>query len=1069
MATDDLIAALQGVGRVDSEGSFSFDREKAREKLRTFQVAEPQRYVLHFIAVAALKGATKIEVLCDSDDLIVRFDGAAITSEDLDDLYNASFAAAHSDEQRARQQLAVGIHAALALNPKHVRIVSGADGTGVSLLASHDVADVVAPAKDARGTQIHVKQRFRPGLMIRFVRHLRGGLAEATWLRARGCHATVPITLNGELVSAGLTLREAQHCQSGSDGHRRGVAGLLRHHEPGVIRLVRHGVWICDETRAWLPPGIVVVIADDRLLTDLSGDRVVLDAEHERCMVLARQLAAEVVDAAIGPGPAADPEPALRERLHGVWRTWDGALNPWTTIGAAMTRILAWHDIWGRRHTFAALLAEVERVGLLMTTTGDFTGRVPPTDEIILRTGDEFTDAVLALGLGGRMRDFTAQLEARAHAEANRRRWRAQPCEPTLTAANYLMIADFSVRVDERWVRGQAGLRRVPAAHCRLRVIVDGCALAELDLLAPIAGVDVVLAGPLEILADYSGPTRDALFAAALAGWTATARVLVEAAMRRGVLDWKPSPAAQALVRGFVRAHQPGDALRSVLVAAGYEATAADQHAQVLAARIPAPAVPQGLAQQPWLRDSFHFTTASGLTLSVGAVAVALAHGMPVACVSDVVEPRPALKEVVLRVAPWEEELLGWLFGDGVTMLSPAEYELRCAEADFMGRPTRPLALDPETHTDSVVVEQDGLRVAMAFPRAADGWDANHALSPCEIVRAGRTLTQLKIWSPVPGASFAIVGDSLTPRPDWEGVRLDDAFRAAIVKTTAAVPALVRAAIEGASEAAEDDNDDIYEAWRRGVLAALVADFPSAQMRSAYAHLLTALGRKQAEEQYLELLALGASRSMHVLSRAIEKYTAEVGVLIDVGELAARISAPHPTSEQVGHVADVLRDIRAELGQAGGSSWIDRVVNFSPEVGALPLFRRVDRSAMTLAEAAAEAKTDLLHVYVATGGKPGREYQRSLRVDPIVFEQLRCLFGPTRVTTAPPREEPEQRPVQRAETRRSKPERPRPKQEIEVDPPPTPTDLAALFAELEREADARPAPTLPVSSSKPDA
>ena len=1060
MATDDLIAALQRVGRVDSEGSFSFDREKAREKLRTFQVAQPQRYVLHFIAVAVLKGATRIEVVCDSDDLIIRFDGAAITSEDLDDLYNASFAAAHSDVQRARQQLAVGIHSALALNPRHVRIVSGADGTGVSLLASHDAADVVGLIEDARGTQIHVKQRFRPGLMVRFVKHLRGRLAEATWLCARGFHATVPITLNGERVSAGLTLPGAQHCKSGADGHCRGVAGLVPTHGPGVIRLVRHGVWICDVVGDWLPPGLVVVIANDRLLTDLSGDKVVLDGEHARCLELARQLAAQVIDSAIGAGPAVDPDPALRERLHVVWRAWDGAVDPRTTIGAAMTRIVAWPDIWGRRHSFAALLAEARRVGHVATTSGEFFGtRVPPSDEIVLRTGDAFTDAVLALGLGDRLRDVTAQLEVRAHAEANRRRWRAQPCEPTLTAANYLMIADFGVQVGDRRIHGQAGLRRAPTERCHLRVIVDGCALAEYELDAPIAGVDVVLSGPLAISPDYSGPVRDALFAAALAGWAATSRVLVDAAVRRGVLDWRPSPEARTLVRGFIRAHHPSDALYGVLAAAGYEAAEIEAHVQALVPGMPSPAVPTDLVEQPWLRDGFYFTTAAGPTLSVGAVAVALAHAMPVACISDVVVPRPGLEEVVLRVNSWEKELLLWLFGDRVTVLSPAEYELRCAEADFMTRPTRPLALDPATHTDSVVVEQDALRVAMAFPRTQERWEAAHALSSCEIVRAGRTLTRVRVWSPVPGASFAIVGDSLTPRPDWDGVRLDDAFCAAITKATAAVPALVRAAIDGASEATDDDSD---LAWRRGVLAALVAGFPSPQLRAAYANLLTTRGRERAEEQYLELLALGASRSMHTLGRAIEEHTADIGAAMDVRELAASISAPHPTRAQVEHVADVLREIRMVLGQAGGNSWIDRVTSFSPEVAALPLFRRVDGSRVTLAEAMTRAKTQLLHVYVDTGGQPANGYRRSLRVDPIMFEQLCCLFGATCISTAPPRNEAAERPAPRPEPRRLKSP---PKQETEVDPPPSPPDLAALFAELEREADARPPATQPVTTS----
>jgi hypothetical protein len=86
VSTDDLIASLCADGRVDSHGGFSLDREKAREKLRTFQVAEPHRYVLHLVALAALRGATKVEFTIDSDDLWCRFDGAPLSTVDFEDL-----------------------------------------------------------------------------------------------------------------------------------------------------------------------------------------------------------------------------------------------------------------------------------------------------------------------------------------------------------------------------------------------------------------------------------------------------------------------------------------------------------------------------------------------------------------------------------------------------------------------------------------------------------------------------------------------------------------------------------------------------------------------------------------------------------------------------------------------------------------------------------------------------------------------------------------------------------------------------------------------------------------------
>jgi hypothetical protein len=227
MSTEDLIAALQGGGRVDSEGSFTLNREKAREKLRTFQVAEPQKYVLHLVALAMLKKATKVHVRCDSDDVVVQFDGLPITAADLDDLYSSSFSAARTDEQRARQQLAVGLHAALALNPRWVRVTSGEGEAAVSMVARHGAADEIGGAMKGAptGTEIRVKSRFRPGLVVRFVQQLRGALAEMTWLRERCRFSTVPIVMNGEPIAAGLRIATRRTGSRTATGRAAGSRG----------------------------------------------------------------------------------------------------------------------------------------------------------------------------------------------------------------------------------------------------------------------------------------------------------------------------------------------------------------------------------------------------------------------------------------------------------------------------------------------------------------------------------------------------------------------------------------------------------------------------------------------------------------------------------------------------------------------------------------------------------------------------------------------------------------------------------------------------------------------------
>lgn len=1054
MATDELIAALQGTGRVDAEGSFSFDREKAREKLRTFQVAEPQRYVLHLVALATLKGASRLEIECDSDDLIARFDGAPITAEDLDDLYNSSFAAAPTDLQRARQQLAIGLHAALALNPRHVRVTSGT----LTMLARHGASDVLGAAKVAtEGTQIHVKQRFRPGLLVRFVKHLRGTLAEAAWVRERGRYAEVPITVNGERVSAGLVLGEMAPVQRGEAGGCRGVAGLLpggyEAGAGGVIRLVRHGVWICDERRVWLPDGLVAVVVNDRLRTDLSGDKVVHDEEHARAVALGIELAGLVVAQALGPGVEVEMGELWR-RMRSAWGDWPGALDPQTVIGEALARVLIFTDLWGRRCTLGQLREEVARVGYLAISATDFAELVPAGEGLVIRRGDTFIDSLLATVFGDRCKDVTAELERGASAEIRRRRWRAQPGEPRLNAGGYLLTVPLKGKLGGLLVVGEVGLQRAKHEGCTLRVIVDGHVLTELELTAPIAGVDAVISAPLAIEDDFSGPVRDGRFAEVLAVWLAAAREIVAHALQAGLMTWASGPERSALLYGLLRA-QRGEGLRATLQGAGFTGEALTQHERALAELVPPTPFQIDLPERAWLRDAFTFATAGGLTLSVGAVAAGLRKGVPLAWVPESYDPHEGIVAPVLLVDTRGQSLLRWLFPGQVRRMTAEDYAYLRGEAKLRARPAERFEVPTTTHLGGVVMVHEGLRVALGFARTLVDWEV---ASWCTIFHSGRTLTRVKLWSPVVGVGYAIAGESLTVRPGWDAVVPDDAYFVALRRAAAAVPALVRQAI--AEVEREQTDAEARASWRRGVLAALVATFPTVALREAYASLVGRHGATRAGKYYEVLLALARQVPPALLDQELERRRDEASGLEDLREFAAALSVPPPTSAEIDAVAGVMRELRALLGQTGGETLLDDVLRYTQAVGELPLFERVDGVPVTLAEAMAYARGGGLHIFASVDmNRPGM-YGRLLRVDAVTRTLLERLVGPGRLRTDPLVEVlPE--PV-RVATRRG-PARPAVNLDPELEEPPAPTmtELHALFAELEAEARER-GPVAPV-------
>ena len=123
MSIDRLTAELRAGGTAEGEGGFSLDREKAREKLRQFQLADPHRYVLLFVQALVARGATSIRIEIDADDVRIEADGSPLGTGDFDELYSSMFSAVRA--RPGLRELALATNAAMALNPRYVRVDSG--------------------------------------------------------------------------------------------------------------------------------------------------------------------------------------------------------------------------------------------------------------------------------------------------------------------------------------------------------------------------------------------------------------------------------------------------------------------------------------------------------------------------------------------------------------------------------------------------------------------------------------------------------------------------------------------------------------------------------------------------------------------------------------------------------------------------------------------------------------------------------------------------------------------------------------------------------------------------------
>jgi len=112
---DELLGALHEEGALDSSGRFTVARQ-ARDKLRRFQLLEPQRCVLQFVAAALAGNAPAIDVRGTDDELELRYDGFAPNATELRSLLDYLF---HGDSAPAiHRELAVGVNTALELTRK---------------------------------------------------------------------------------------------------------------------------------------------------------------------------------------------------------------------------------------------------------------------------------------------------------------------------------------------------------------------------------------------------------------------------------------------------------------------------------------------------------------------------------------------------------------------------------------------------------------------------------------------------------------------------------------------------------------------------------------------------------------------------------------------------------------------------------------------------------------------------------------------------------------------------------------------------------------------------------------
>jgi hypothetical protein len=777
----ELLEQLATAGAIEARGGFSIDPEKAREKLRQYQLADPHRYVLLLVEAAVSCGASKLEFEIDSDDLHLRFDGAHFRYEQLENIYGSLFASVGevAVDERARlrglRQLAFAINSAMALNPRFVRVVSvHEDRTGTRLELRPDAPDrierLAASNEHTPGNWIHVKDRFRPGLVVQFFRSIRGNLAEVQLLREHCRWSRTPVLVNHEQISGPMEFKR-EHWTSievldpPEGGARIGqaVLGLVRAKHSGLAEpsavLLANGVMIERVSVPGGVPGFAAIVDSPRFGKDVSQTKLLRDEDFELVMqaILAAQgrtLHRLAERCAAGAAPAWAHEVLLEWLSLGKFGALRKALRD-DPIFAAVAEVPLWSVI-GAANISTRTLIESEPIRYASESFGFAPLDVPFVLDL---SGDEdrVRTRLLEQLFGTRLHDYSAALRREHLRQRKRLEFMTRKQLPELDDGRYQVRGPIAGELREgdrvRPIRGELGVRVLGPLHSFVRLLHEGCVLQEVRIEHPHPGFCAVVHAELSPNEDYDEARPDerlaATLVAVLEGLTAALTKLAAS----GVVSSQHTELRE-LLRGFVAAVMRPDYGIDFLMQFGFARAQAKHQFERLTYAAPNSIRPDWNLDGPPgerhpIADVPLFARALGGPVSLLELQARRAAGQRIAWLEQGTGALPHFEVEVLLLDQRDRELLRALFGnDALEPFAERLAGIRRREA-FLERPTATLAL-AHACVAKTRVRVGHLRGELGLREFAFS-QAHKGDTPIRVLHHQRELCEVTIELPMPG------------------------------------------------------------------------------------------------------------------------------------------------------------------------------------------------------------------------------------------------------------------------------------------------------------------------------
>lgn len=315
MNLESYLDELRQAGALDSHGRFTLDQARALEKLRRYQVENPEWYSLALVSSAVAADASRIDLECNYGRFFMRHDGRSFSFEELATLFSSLVLGGTDSRHAPSRELATGLNALGKLSPRSVRVVSSDSKTLVTL--TMDPKNLLVGQDPSGGFESYSESGFsttvevigvRRSFWSRLMSLVQGALPEVKALRQRCCFAPVPVFFGEELLNptstlpsvtavvttldAGrLPLRHDQpllQLQREAPGAFQGFVALVPE-QPSSITLVVRGVSFEVGSLDFPTSGLRAMFQCSELAKDLSQTRLVEGESYEQVLTWIRE------------------------------------------------------------------------------------------------------------------------------------------------------------------------------------------------------------------------------------------------------------------------------------------------------------------------------------------------------------------------------------------------------------------------------------------------------------------------------------------------------------------------------------------------------------------------------------------------------------------------------------------------------------------------------------------------------------------------------------------------------------------------------------------------------------